>query len=165
MMKDGPIVVTCQAAEGRSWSDVRVRFLFLSSQNHGAVRCCHGEILTLLPGQELCSWFTSAFLSLSLGKVGMKLFTPSEVEVEELQHPKASWHRRVIKIAINTFSSLCEQCRGAGWGPSKGNSNKQTVRLQTTSSQLGSWPGRWQEGECLGSSALGFFSAPSQKHK
>lgn len=57
VMKDGPIVVTCQAAEGRSWPDVRVRFPFLSSQNHGAVRCCHGEILTLLPGQELCSSF------------------------------------------------------------------------------------------------------------
>lgn len=95
----------------------------------------------------------------------MKLFTPSEVEVEGLQHPKASWPRRVIKIAINTFSSLCEQCRGAGWGPLKGNSNKQTVRLQTTSSQLGSWPGRWQEGECLGSSDLGLLSAPLRKHK
>lgn len=95
----------------------------------------------------------------------MKLFTPSEVEVEGLQRPKASWHRRVITIAINTVSSLCEQCRGAGWGPLKGNSNKQTVRLQTTSSQLGSWPVRWQEGECLGSSDLGLLSAPPRKHK
>lgn len=30
VMEDGPIVVTCQAAEGRSWPDARVRFLFLS---------------------------------------------------------------------------------------------------------------------------------------
>lgn len=108
--------------------------------------------------------FTSAFLSLLLGKVGMKLFIPSEVEVEALQHLKASWHRRVIKIAINTFSSLCEQCRRAGWDSLKGNSNKQTVRLQAISSQLGSWPGRWQEGECLGSSDLGLLSAPPLKH-
>lgn len=55
----------------------------------------------------------SEFLILFLGKAGMTFFTLPNLKVEGLQHPEASWHRRVIKTAVNTFTNLCKQGGGA----------------------------------------------------